>query len=216
MGAPSQDGVILLHGIYRSARSMRRLSRFLASQGFATLNIDYPSTKLTLEQIVDHIQPQIETFAQHLSGKLHFVGYSMGGLVIRYLLETYRPENLGRAVMLGTPNHGSEIADFLARTRLYRYGYGPAGQQLTTRYIHATSPITYELGILAGSRSIDPICHYLIGAPNDGKVSVESTRLEGMKEHRIIRATHVFFPLNRSAWHHTLAFLNTGRFADKD
>ena len=51
----------------------------------------------------------------------------MGGLVIRALLNRYRPDNLGRVVQIGTPNHGSEVADFLKNDWLYRLFFGPAG-----------------------------------------------------------------------------------------
>ena len=209
-----QDGIILLHGILRSARSMAPLCRFLEKQGYATCNINYPSARHSIAQIVSIIQPEIERFAGSISGSVHFIGHSMGGLVIRQLLATHPLPNLGRVVMLGTPNHGSKIADILQHWRLYRACYGPAGQQLTTAANPApSSPIDFELGVLAGNISFDPLCNYLLGAPNDGKVTIESTKLLGMKDHRIIRATHSFFPLNRIAWKHTVQFLKTGMFA---
>lgn len=209
------DGVILLHGIFRTKWSMRALEKFLKKEGFSTLNIGYRSTKHHLEEIIDAIHPQIEKFAANHQGRIHFIGYSMGGLVIRAYLHKYRPENLGRVVMLGTPNQGSEMADLVADWRFYKWSYGPAGQQLVTTqdaFKHIFGTVNYELGILAGNLNLDPLAAWLIRKPNDGKVSVESTKIEGMTDHAILRVTHTFFPSNRKAWSHTIKFLQDGRF----
>jgi pimeloyl-ACP methyl ester carboxylesterase len=210
-----QPLVILLHGIARTKRSMAKLERHLQSHGFATLNLDYPSTRLNLEQIVDHLHPLITTHTNSHPGPIHFIGYFMGGLVIRAYLAKYRPANLGHVVMLGTPNAGSEIADFLKNVWLYKKFYGPAGQQLITKqddFAHLFAAIDYPLGILAGSRSLDPLSSLIIRQPNDGKVSIASTKLDGMADHRIIPATHTFFPSHKSAQDEIVHFLRHGKF----
>src|ERR1700758_1518490 len=109
----NNDGVVILHGIFRTRRSMAKLTRFLEENGYKTLNLGYPSTRKSIEEIVEHIHPAVQEFSSGIRGKLHFVGYSMGGLVIRRYLYCFRPKNLGRVVMLGAPNHGSEAADFI-------------------------------------------------------------------------------------------------------
>ena len=144
---------------------------------------------------------------------LHFVGYSMGGLVARAYIHRYAPAKLGRVVQLATPNHGSEVADYLKDWPLYRWLYGPAGQQLVTHFTDRNSlfgPVTYPLGILAGDRSIDPFCGRVLPRPHDSKVTVASTRLEGMQMHRVLRSSHVFFPSNRQVWKETVQFLKGG------
>lgn len=208
------EGVILLHGIFRTKFSMRRMEKFLRHQGYDTLNIGYKSTRYPIEGIIDTIHPDIERFVVGKS-KVHFVGYSMGGLVIRAYVRKYRPVNMGRVVMLGTPNNGSEVADFLQNWSLYRRLYGPAGQQLFTgqeKFSHIFGTLDFELGSIAGVSKLDPLCSWIIGAPNDGKVSVESTKLPGMKDHVVIPASHTFFPANKKAWHQTLHFLRHGVF----
>lgn len=209
------EGVVLLHGIFRTSLSMRGLEKFLKKGGYDTLNIGYKSTRHSLEEIIDWIHPKIQEFAAKHDGKLHFVAYSMGGLVTRAYIAKYRPENLGRVVMLGTPNQGSEVADRVADWMFYKWSYGPAGQQLVTdqkKFKHLFGDIDYEIGILAGDCSIDPISSRLIGKPNDGKVSIDSTKLEGMKDHAVLRVSHTFFPHRRIAWEHTLKFLKEGAF----
>lgn len=210
------DGVVLLHGICRTRRSMVGITRFLERGGMSALNISYPSTKYPLQKLVEIVHPRIEAFAEATQGKVHFVGYSMGGLLIRAYLAQHRPAKLGRVVMLGTPNQGSEVADFMKDKRIYRWIYGVAGQQLVTDqsdFAHHFGQVDYELGVIAGSRSLDPISSYIIRKPSDGKVSIESTRVEGMRDHVVIPVTHTFFPSSKSAQKQTLEFLKEGRFA---
>lgn len=214
----NRDGVVLLHGIARTSASMQRMERFLQANGYRTLNVDYPSRKHTIEDIVEAIHPQLQEFNKTFSGTLHFVGYSMGGLVIRAYLHKYRPDNLGRVVMIGTPNKGSEVADFIRNIWLYRTFYGLAGQQLLTdqqTFSHVFGKVDYELGIIAGTSKLDPICSWIIKLPSDGKVSLESTKLEGMTDHIVIPAAHTFMPINKQIWHSALRFLQQGNFSLK-
>lgn len=210
-----RDGIVILHGIFRTKRSMASMARFLEHNGYAVLNLAYPSTKHPLEELADIIHPHIDAFTQSISEKLHFVGYSMGGLLIRAYLCKYKPRHLGRVVMLGTPNRGSEVADFMKDKKLYRWLYGAAGQQLVTNqndFVYSLGQVDYELGVIAGNRSIDPVSSYIIGKPNDGKVSIDSTKIQGMCDHIVVPATHTFFPSNKAAQRQTLTFLQKGCF----
>jgi pimeloyl-ACP methyl ester carboxylesterase len=124
-------GVVLLHGIARTSASLTKLERALRTAGFATLNVDYPSRSKPIAKLADDIHPTITRFAER-NAPLHFVAHSMGGLVTRAYVARYRPARLAGVVMLGTPNGGSEVADVLRGSRLYRAFYGPAGIELTT------------------------------------------------------------------------------------
>ena len=210
------DGVVLLHGIFRTHRSMQPLARFLEKHGYKVHNSGYPSTRHSLEDIPSIIAPDIHAFAKGCEGKIHFIGYSMGGLLIRSYLKQYPMERLGRIVMAGTPNGGSEVADFVKNWWVYKKFYGPAGQQLITNHAnlqHLFGELNYEVGIIAGNRSIDPLGSYIIGGENDGKVSVESTRLEGMKAHVVIPVSHTFMPTNRKMWELALEFIQQGEMS---
>jgi pimeloyl-ACP methyl ester carboxylesterase len=221
MSAPTttrigREGVVLLHGIGRTSRSMRKLQRSLQQAGLATLNLTYASRKKPLEQLAEEIHPAISQFSEAIHGPLHIVGHSMGGLLARVYVARYRPCRLGRVVMLGTPNGGSEIADLLQDTLLYRSYYGPAGLQLTTLpddTLALLPPVDYPLGIVAGTRALNPIawrCN--LPRPNDGCVSIESSKLAGMADHIAIRATHVGLSRHRDAIRQTITFLSEGRF----
>lgn len=191
---------------------MRKLDQTLQMSGFKTRNIGYPSTKAKISHLAEQIAREIEPFCSSVE-KVHFVGHSMGGLVTRALLIKHRPSNLGRVVMLGTPNHGSEVADLLAGSAFYKHFFGPAGQELVTS--HSASPaevVDYELGVIAGTRSVDPLGPWIIGEQNDGKVSVESTRLAGMKEHLILPVSHTFMPQKIAVRKAVSNFLQMGSF----
>ncbi|KQP41816.1 hypothetical protein ASF34_08710 [Methylobacterium sp. Leaf106] len=216
--ADGAEGIVLLHGIARRSASLGRMERAFRAEGYRTLNLDYPGRKATIQTIVEGAAPQVTAFASGLR-RLHFVTHSMGGLVARGIITRYRPANLGRVVMLGPPNGGSEVADFLHRMRPYRLFFGPAGAQLTT---HRSEDLTtllgevdFPLGVIAADRSVWLIESFLIlPRPNDGRVSVARTRVTGMSDHLTLHTTHDLVILNRAAITASIRFIRHGRFRD--
>ena len=197
---------------------MSSIEKYLKLLGYKTVNIDYPSTKYSLNELIDlvykKINKEIDLSTMKSDSKIHFVGHSMGGLITRGIISKYPIKNLGRVVQLGTPNHGSKIAGNFEKLKLFGLIYGPAGYQLTTKDDNRKGlfkPINYELGSLAGNKNINPLGLMLDG-DNDGTVSVESTKVEGMKDHHIIKASHIFFPFYTEAKYQTAYFLQTGHF----
>lgn len=195
---------------------MRAMERALQAEGYATLNLSYPSRRRSLAELADDLAPRAQRFAADLDGPLHLVTHSMGGLLARALLARHRPPRLGRVVMLAPPSGGSEIADRLHRNRLYRLWFGPAGAQLVTRRDDALTAllgaVDYELGVIAGTRSLYPLASLLLPRPNDGRVSVAATRLDGMADHLTLPVSHPMIVRSRHAIRQTLAFLRDGRF----
>lgn len=212
----TQDGVVLLHGISRTPHSFRKMQTAIEGAGLATLNQGYASRSKALEALAEDIHPAIERFADGIEGSVHFVCHSMGGLLARVYLARYRPKRLGRVVMLGTPNGGSEIAHRLKHFGAYRAFFGAAGQQLGTRRdadSHALLPrVDYPVGVIAGNRSIYPITSVMLPKPHDGRVSVQNTRLDGMADHIVIGASHPWLVRNAEAIAQTIAFLKNGQF----
>ncbi len=210
------EGVVLLHGISRTALSFRKMQLALERAGFATLNLDYESRRKALEGLAEDIHPAIQRFAERTEGSIHFVCHSMGGLLARVYIARHRPKRLGRVVMLGTPNSGSEIADRLKHFGAYRAFFGPAGQQLGTQRDVAISalfpPLEYPVGIIAGNRSIDPLAGKMLPKPHDGRVSVKNTEIDGMTDHVVIGASHPWLVRNSIAIAQTIAFLQDGTF----
>src|SRR5262245_18696500 len=215
----TQDGVVLLHGIGRTARSFRKMQTALEDAGFATLNQDYASRRNALEALAEDIHPAVQRFSDSVDGSIHFVCHSMGGLLARVYIARYRPKQLGRVVMLGTPNGGSQIADRLRHLGPYRIFFGPAGQQLGTQRDDAINallqPVDYSVGVIAGNRSIYPITSAFLPKPHDGRVSVANTRIDGMADHIVIRASHPWLVRPATAIEQTIAFLTEGAFGVK-
>ena len=207
------EKLVLLHGIARTKFSMWGIARHLKPSGYEVLNLGYPSRHFRLEQLVEYIHPRIREFAA--GAPVHFVVHSMGGLLVRAYLTRYPETKIGRVVMLGTPNHGSEVADYMKDWRLYRWIFGPAGQQLVTHQQGISQlfgPVNFPLGIIAGNTTIDVFCSRIIGQTNDGKVSVESTKLQGMEAHIVLPVSHLGMLHSRSVRAHIVRFLKTGAF----
>jgi pimeloyl-ACP methyl ester carboxylesterase len=215
--------VILLHGILRSTFDMWPLSVYLQKYGYRTLNILYPARKYDLKTLAAYVQEKITACPDAADAPhINFVTHSMGGLVTRYLIANNRPEKLGRVVMLSPPNTGSEMADALMQNNalrpFYKTIFGPAGQQLLTSFVHSKESqyINYPLGIIAGSRSINPLAGALLkgrtDSIHDGIVPVARTALNGMQGHITLPVSHGLMMFNPEVMRQTLTFLNAGKF----
>ncbi|KUJ84389.1 alpha/beta hydrolase [Microbulbifer flavimaris] len=205
---------ILLHGLGRSDGSMESLERALEKADFQVVNVDYPSTVYPIETLAGQaIAPALDRCGP--GTPVHFVTHSMGGILVRHYLSRVPVPNLGRVVMLGPPNKGSEVVDALGEVPGFHAILGDAGLQLGTSAESVPNQLgaaNFEVGIIAGTRSINPVLSQIIPATDDGKVSVASTRLDGMSDHLQMPVTHVFMMQNDEVIKQVIYFLQHGRF----
>ncbi len=218
----NNECVVLLHGIMRSNKQMNSLKKALQKHNYKVLNVDYPSTKYDILSLSEMIWKQIQNEFTHQ--KVHIIGYSMGGIIAKTIIDMHKPTSLGKVILIGTPYKGSEVADFFQNYFLYKKIFGPSGQQLTTnqRLISINQDVeNYELGCIASNlngiwKAAYPVSYFIMKKANDGRVSLESTMVHGMKEHIVISCPHFFMPYSSFVKSYVLSFLKFGHFINQE
>ena len=218
--AAATDCVVLLHGLARSSLSMSKMEEALQDEGYLTANVDYPSRDHEIAELAAiAVGEGLASCRSHEDlEKIHFVTHSLGGILLRQYLSTASIDELGRVVMLGPPNQGSRAVDELDGIPGFDWINGPAGRQLgkgAGSIPLSLGPVDFELGVIAGNRSIDPITSAVLDDPDDGRVSVEDTKVEGMNDFVVVDHSHAFMMRMRKPIELTKTFLQTGRFSEQ-
>jgi pimeloyl-ACP methyl ester carboxylesterase len=212
------ENVILLHGLARTEKSMTPLQRALEHQGYRVVNVGYDSRHGSVETLaVEAIAPALAVCPA--DQPVHFVTHSLGGILVRQYLAHHEIANLGRVVMLGPPNKGSEVIDRLREAPGFQFINGDAGLELGTGAASVPNKLggaNFDLGIIAGTRSVNLILSTMIPGADDGKVSVENTRLEGMRDHLEMGVTHTFMMRNDAVIAQVIHYLENGHFKRTD
>lgn len=208
------EWVFLLHGIFRSPRSMAKIEKNLGERGYRVINFGYPSTRESIEDIADLLNREVQKLPPG-RGRVHFVTHSLGGIVVRYYLAHYSCPNVGRVVMIAPPNRGSTLAAYLGRWMPYRWVFGRAGQQVAgapDSYPLLLPPPRAEFGVIAGGLGNEVGINPFIPGDNDGTVKVEETKLPGMKDFILLKGQHSTLLSQRVVSENVLSFLSNGRF----
>lgn len=215
----TRECVVLLHGVAMSSWVMSPIARALEREGYRVINLSYPSRKMPLEELArDYLPRELARRGALTAPRLHFVTHSMGSILLRLYVRERRPANLGRAVMIGPPNHGSQAADRAAKRGWMRTVMGVNLPRLTTGENSITrtlGPADFDVGVIAGSSLLNPMFKRDMPGVHDGVVTVESAKLEGMRDFRIVPHSHTVMLWRRTVIDDVRAFLRDGKFASR-
>ena len=204
------ERVVLLHGLWRSHKAMGLLAEDLQQEGFEVVNIPYRSFLDPLDEIVGEVQGILAALPEK---RTNFVTHSMGGIVVRRLAQRFPGTVNGRVVMLAPPNQGSELVDWLEDVPGIRYFLGPAGLELATQKVRSQlpqSPPSLETAVIMGDGGFNPLFQSLLPGENDGTVTVEGGKLEGLEHFSVLKAGHARTMLRPEVISQVKCFLNHG------
>jgi hypothetical protein len=199
---------------------MEPMAAALQEAGYSTVNVDYPSQLGTIEELAPiAVRLGVQSCQSAGASTVHFVTHSLRGILLRYEVEREPIKNLGRVVMLGPPNQGSELVDQTRDWPGIETINGPAGMQLGTNADSIPSrlgPVAFELGVIAGTATINILASAMLPDEDDGKVTLERTKVDGMDDFLIVDDSHRYMLRSDIVTRNTTAFLRTGRFLDSD
>lgn len=202
--------MVLLHGLWLKGPYLYLLASRLRAQGYRALCFSYRSIQDSPSKTIARLHRRIENLEAE---RIHFVGHSLGGLLIQRLLEIYPEQRAGRVVALGTPFAGSIVAQRLHTHRLGRSLLGKSTDD--GLLIERTPPwqLPQELGVIAGTWDFG-IGRLIarLPQPNDGVVGVVETKLAGMTDHCLISSNHLGLPFSPTVARLVTTFLHYGRF----
>ena len=209
--------VVLLHGLGRTGASMLLADGVLRRQGLTTHRHHYWSHSLPLPELARREIPlALQRAAQGgYGGPVDFVAHSMGGILLRQWALDGDASRIGRVVMLGPPNRGSEWVEVLSDTPLAPVFLGPSGRSLgrgANSLPRGLPAVPFETGVIAGDRALNPISRHVIGRASDGKVAVDAAAVDGMADFITLPVGHTMMMNDPRVLAQAAHFLRHGRF----
>jgi pimeloyl-ACP methyl ester carboxylesterase len=204
------ETVVLVHGLWVHGITMSLMRRRLERDGYRVFSYSYPSVRLAFAENTARL-------ARYLRGvgalRSHFIGHSLGGLIVLRMLEEAADVVPGRVILMGTPVAGSHAARKLVSLPCGRAALGRSMVEwMEPRRLACATGC--EIGVIAGRMPVGAgrIVAPDLPAPHDGAVSVEETRLPGMRDHIVLNVSHSGMLVSRAAAHQIDAFLRHGAF----
>ncbi|MCG8671408.1 MAG: hypothetical protein MI867_18535 [Pseudomonadales bacterium] len=209
----SQETVILLHGLGRSDMAMWLLEHRLENAGYKVFSIDYDSIQQTPNQVLGSVFSDIEKCCKEAEATIHFVGHSLGGLIIRAYLGQHDVKNLGKVVLIGSPSNGTPVVDKYRDSWWMQFA-GEMTLALGTDdngFAKSLPKPDYSLGVIAGTVERSSNDEIIPGA-DDGLVPVESTKIEGMSDFILLPISHSAMRYDADVAAQTITYLRNGSF----
>jgi len=208
----SQHMDVLLHGLFRSKDSLRKMKKAMEKSGFQTASLNYPSTRQSIAAHADSLERLMNSLEDVKS--VSFVTHSLGGLVARELLardsEWKKRIRLHRLVMTAPPSRGSVAAEILKDWFLYEAVAGESGQELPPEEVAKIPLPPCDFAIIAGGKGDGEGFNPLLKGDDDGTVLVENTKLPGAKGFLLVNSLHSWIMDNDEAISAAVSFLNGG------
>ncbi|WP_138495271.1 alpha/beta hydrolase [Paenibacillus pinistramenti] len=208
--------ILLLHGYHKTPKDMQVLGRNLSLLGFECESVRLPLTFQTIEACAELFAGVFERYTERLAPgeKVSLAGHSSGGLVIRqFLAESPLASRVHRAVLIGTPNSGTVLADIAAKyVKPYVRLFKTMQSLQSSRFAGLPAP-PVETGAIAGSRN-DLLLGRLLSPESDGRVEISSVQIEGLTDFLILPYNHLQIHYEMETAAAVARFIRTGRFAD--
>ncbi|MFV8780811.1 alpha/beta fold hydrolase [Microbulbifer sp. SA54] len=212
--------VILLHGITKDRTSMEPIAQALLAQGFYVANIDYPSRQYPIQVLAEMAVPRgLAACERAGAAPVHFVAHSMGALLLRQYFAQRSAQQVRRVVMLGPPNRGSRLGNFLSCIPWIKDINGPAGKQMGVDEHSVPSqlgPLPFPAGVIAGTRSWNPLFAAIIEGDDDGIVGLPSTYVQGVCARVVKPVTHDGLTSDKRVIEEVVRYLRAGKFKAPD
>ncbi|NMA48779.1 MAG: alpha/beta fold hydrolase [Tissierellia bacterium] len=188
--------IVLVHGYNKTSKDMKTLKTNLEKMGHFVHLVDLPLTFRSIDDCVELFSKQMEgILSENMddNDRVSLVGHSSGGLVIQlYLRNNMCLTGIARCVLIATPNKGTRLADIAVNL------FKPAGKVFKTLNDLTTANAKksvfdqfheIEIGAIAGNN-----CNLLLGRllenENDGRVEVNSVRIEGLQDFIVLPYGH--------------------------
>lgn len=207
--------VVLVHGLRANSSFMEELENALVDSGYRVLSVDYPSSQYKIQALADTAIGTALMMCGSCCDTVHFIGHSMGNTLIHYYLQKTRPGKVHRIVMIAPVNQGTELINRLEWIPGFATLNSPAGMQLgcgPDRFLQSLSPLPHDIGIIAGNRTINPIASLIIPGKDDGRVSIEHTKMQGMDDFILVPSNHHWIVKKDSTVRSALRFIQHGHF----
>jgi pimeloyl-ACP methyl ester carboxylesterase len=207
-----RESVVLVHGIWMNGIEFWRLRQNLTRAGYECHVYKYHVWGKSLAETATRLHDFVETLDTPI---VHFVGHSLGGIVLMHLFDQFPFIKKGRVVLLASPVNGSVVSKRLASTSLTRWTLGQSKEKGLGGDVPVWKGLR-DIGTISGSFPLG--VGLFVGGlhmPHDGTVSVEETELKGATDCIVMPVGHMTMLLSLEAAQQVIIFLRTGRF-DED
>ena len=218
--------IMLVHGFNVNSSDMLYLKENLSDLGYEVMTVDLPTSFSSLEECTIRFEHQFYEIKEKLikqkgnkneqAPKIHLVGHSMGGLIIRYFLSRNKVPNVGRVVLIATPNDGTKLADLLCLvappiTKVYK----PL-LDLKTPGPKISEPMScpsLEIGLIYGTAN-NIVFGALLDKNNDGRVEETSAKLQdqGITDIIALPFGHKEIHYRKETAQYVFNFVSSGNF----